>query len=238
MSYLGLDIGTSGCKSVVFDAEGATLASAYRAYPVLTPEPGHAELDSNEVMGSCLAVIKETAVAAAGKGDPVSGISISSQGEAFTPVDSNGAIIGNGMVSSDARAAGLVERVASEFGGEKLYEITGHTAYSMFTLFKLLWLKENRADIWNAAAGFHCYEDLMCLKMGLKPAISWPLAGRTMNIRHQHARLESRDTRLSGFERVSTRAPATDRRTRRRDIRGIRGGDGLAGWREGLRWRT
>lgn len=40
MSYLGLDIGTSGCKALVFDDSGRTLASAYREYPLNHPQPG------------------------------------------------------------------------------------------------------------------------------------------------------------------------------------------------------
>jgi hypothetical protein len=56
-SYLGIDIGTSGCKAVVFDERGRPLASASRGYRLhLTPDGG-AELDSDEVMDSCLAVI-------------------------------------------------------------------------------------------------------------------------------------------------------------------------------------
>ena len=178
MSYLGLDIGTSGCKAVVFEHDGTMLGSAYLSYAVSTPEPGFAELDSNEVMEKCFSVIKSAA--SDSEGSTVSGISISSQGEAFTPVGDNGEIIGNGMVSSDCRAAELVEEWTQEFGRDKLYEITGHTAYSMFTLFKLLWLKKNNPSLWEASRAFYCYEDLMHLQLGLDPAISWPLAGRTM----------------------------------------------------------
>ncbi len=46
MSYLGIDIGTTGCKAARFDADGTLLALAYREYPLLTPRPGWAELDS------------------------------------------------------------------------------------------------------------------------------------------------------------------------------------------------
>ncbi len=178
MSYMGLDVGTTGCKAVAFSEEGRLLAAAYREYELLTPQPGWAELDSELVCEQCLAVIRE-ASAACGR-DPVRSLGISSQGEAFTPVDQEGRALGNAMVSSDARAAELAAGWSAEFGRERLYEITGHTAAPLFTLFKLLWLRENRPEVWSKAARFHCFEDLLHLRLGLEPTMSWPLAGRTM----------------------------------------------------------
>jgi len=178
MSYLGLDVGTTGCKAVVFDENGKQLASAYREYPVLSPNEGWAEIDSRLVSDSCMDVIREAAAAC--PQDPVRGMGISSQGEAFTPVGPDGQMLGNGMVSSDARAASYADNWSREFGRERLYEITGHTAHPMFTLFKLLWIRDNTPDVWSRADRFLCYEDLIHLRLGLNPAMSRPLAGRTM----------------------------------------------------------
>jgi len=50
----------------------------------------------------------------------------------------------------------------------------------MFTVFKLLWLKQQRPDVFANARQFLCFEDLFQQRLGLEPAISWPLAGRTM----------------------------------------------------------
>ncbi|MGQ9456195.1 MAG: FGGY-family carbohydrate kinase [Armatimonadota bacterium] len=178
MSYIGLDVGTTGCKAVAFSRDGRQLAVSYREYPVLSLFEGWSELDSGLVCNYCLEVIRE--VASACTNDPVRGISISSQGEAFTPVDKDGNFLGSAMVSSDARAAAIAERWSQEFGRERLYEITGHTAHPMFTLFKLLWIRDNLPEVWSRTAKFFCFEDLIHTKLGVEPAISWPLAGRTM----------------------------------------------------------
>jgi xylulokinase len=178
MSYLGLDIGTSGCKALVFDDHGKELASAYSEYPLITPKEGWVELDSEEVCAKCFDVIKEVALKTSA--DPILAMGISSLGEAFTPVDKNGTILGNGMVSSDTRASGLVDEFCAAFGSEKLYLSTGHTAYPMFSLFKLIWIRKNRPELWEKTAKFLCFEDLLHLKLGLDPAIGYPLAGRTM----------------------------------------------------------
>lgn len=144
-----------------------------------------AELDSEEVMTKCFEIISEVNTLI---DDPISALSISSQGEAFTPVGSNGKILGKAMVSSDSRAADLTTSWSSAFGPEKLYHITGHTPHPLFTLFKLIWIKENQPDIWSDAAFFLCFEDLLHLKLGIPPHICWSMAGRTMLfdvIRHE-----------------------------------------------------
>ncbi len=178
MSYLGLDIGSSGCKAVIFSREGKELSSAYKEYSLISSQPGWAELDSNNVIKQCFSVIKEAALKCSD--DQVMAMGISSQGEAFTPINPDGDFSGNGMISSDCRAVEIAEKWSREFGINKLYQITGHTAHPLFTLFKLIWIRENQPDIWKQSRSFYCFEDLMHYKLGIEPAISWPLAGRTM----------------------------------------------------------
>jgi xylulokinase len=86
-AYLGLDIGTSGCKAVLFDLHGQQQTRAYRSYSLSSPAPGWAELDPTEVTDRCFDVIREAAV---GSDASIRAIGISSQGEAFTPIDAYG----------------------------------------------------------------------------------------------------------------------------------------------------
>jgi xylulokinase len=177
LSYLGLDIGTGGCKAVVFDTEGRELASSFREYPLINPYPDWAEINPDEVINKCFEVIAEVNSVIS---DPVVSMSISSQGEAFAPVGKDGKILGNAMVSSDARARDIVVNWSEKFGTKKIYSITGHTPHPLFTLFKILWIKENQPEVWRDAIYFLCFEDLFHFKIGLGPKISWPMAGRTM----------------------------------------------------------
>lgn len=177
MSYLGLDIGTGGCKAVVFNIQGKELASSFREYPVLHPYPDWAELNPDEVIEKCFEVIKEVNAKIS---DPVVSMCISSQGEAFAPVDVNGRILGNAMVSSDSRARDITSEWSKEFGIDRIYKITGHTPHPLFTLFKILWIKNNNPEIWQNTRYFLCFEDLFHYRVGLEPKISWPMAGRTM----------------------------------------------------------
>ncbi len=176
--YMGIDIGTSGCKAVAFDENGKQVAIAYREYDVITPQDGWAELDGDEVISRCFEVIAD--VARQAPTGAIRGMGISSQGEAFTAIDAEGKALGNALISSDTRAAKYAQSWPEQFGAERLYEITGHTAHSIFSLFKLLWLKDNRPEVWGKADRFLCFEDLLQYRLGLDPAMGWPLAGRTM----------------------------------------------------------
>ena len=175
---MGIDIGTSGCKAAAIDKNGKELAISYREYDVIFPKSGGAELDSVEVIRKCLEVIKECTSKAGN--NQVNALAISSQGEAFTAIGDDGRILSNAMVSSDKRALPALDKILNQIDGDKLYTITGHTAHPMFTLFKLKWFKDNKPDVWNKTAKFLCFEDLLQFFLGLDPAISWSLAGRTM----------------------------------------------------------
>lgn len=177
--YMGVDIGTSGCKAVIFDEDGRQVSIAYREYDIISKIPGWAELDTDEVMEKCFTVIRESASLI--EPGSVTGIGISSQGEAFTLIDKEGRALCNALVSSDIRANEYIAPWTAKFGEEKLYKITGHTPHPMFSLFKLLWIKENSPEIWSKAHKILCFEDLLQYRLGIeKPSMGWPLAGRTM----------------------------------------------------------
>jgi len=178
MNYMGIDVGSSGCKAVVFDRAGKELSSAYREYDVVFTDDGGAELNSDEVMAKCLEVIKEAA--SGSEAASVKGLGIASQGEAFTALGEDGKALCNAMISSDTRSASYIDTWTEKLGVEELYRITGHTAHPMHTLFKLMWLKDHHPDVWKQAGKFLCFEDLLHYRLGVDPAMAWSLAGRTM----------------------------------------------------------
>jgi len=178
MSLMSIDIGTTGCKVIAFTAEGDVVASAYREYPLKHPKPGWLELDSNEVWEKAASAIRE--VTAATKADPVKALAVCSQGEAVTPVLEDGSFLDNAILTFDSRTAGLEKRWIDKFGREDVLRITGIPPSHISTTPKLLWLKENKPDVYGKAWKFLFYEDLAYFKLGLDPAIDLSLAGRSM----------------------------------------------------------
>ena len=51
MSFLGIDIGTTGCKAVIFNKTGDILAEEYAEHFLIHPKPGWVELDPSLEIG-------------------------------------------------------------------------------------------------------------------------------------------------------------------------------------------
>ncbi|MFH0797094.1 MAG: FGGY-family carbohydrate kinase [Candidatus Omnitrophota bacterium] len=179
MSLMGVDIGQGGVKAAVFGESGKLLAIAYQEYPTLLPKSGFCELDSNKVIYSALQVIKKVS-AEVKKKDPVVAVGIASQGEAFTPVSKDGRFLGNAMTTADFRAQHLVAPWSRSFGAEKIYRITGHTPYHMYSLFKLLWLKEHQPDVWQKTWKFFFFLDLLAFVLTGETKAEYTMASRSM----------------------------------------------------------
>ena len=179
MSLMGVDVGTTGVKAVVFDDKGAQIASAYEEYPLHFPFPGASELDSNGVINASLRVISKAAKDAAPI-SPVKAIGIASQGEAFTPLAPDGRILGNAMTSSDNRVEPYVRSWSDKFGYEHLYATTGHAPYTIHSLYKMLWLKDHQPDVWRDAWKFLFFEDLIAYVLTGETKVDYSLAARSM----------------------------------------------------------
>jgi xylulokinase len=187
MSWLGVDIGTSSCKAVLFDDGGRSLAEAYRSYDLQRPEADAAEIDAEDLKQAWRQAIGE-AVAAV-PSNPPRGLSISSQGEAVMLLDGAGNPIHPVLISLDHRGRQHLDRLVEQRGAETIYQRCGHAPHAMYSWSKLAWLKSAKPAVWQHIQAVHCLEDALQQDLGVEqPAMSWSLAGRSMCFEvHQHA---------------------------------------------------
>ncbi|MBN2329452.1 MAG: hypothetical protein JXR73_20090 [Candidatus Omnitrophica bacterium] len=178
MSLLGIDVGTTGCKAVAFQEDGKMITSAYREYPLHSPQPGWAELDGNRVWEDVKACIREAA--AKTKNDPISALAVSSQGEAVSYINDQGEIIHNALVSFDNRTERYVTKWEEKFGRKKIFETTGQPLAALFTALKLQWMHEHKPEIMKQTRVLLGFEDLVMYKLGQAPATDYTLAARTL----------------------------------------------------------
>lgn len=179
MSLLGVDVGTTGCKAIVFRRDGEILGQGYEEYPLIHPRPGWAELDPNGVWEAVCRAIS-AAVGQAGSGDPVRALATSVQGEAVTPVSSSGEVLAPSPVTFDGRTVPYENWWVERLGRDRIFALTGMPLHPMYTINKIMWWQREQPEIYRRAAKFLCYGDFVLGKLGVTPTIDTSMAGRTM----------------------------------------------------------
>lgn len=175
MKIAGLDIGTTGCKCTVFTEKGEELGKSYRDYPLKRRVGGH-EIDTLALLDGVYAVISEMAA----KYPDIAGIGVTSFGETFVCVDDNGIPLLPAMLYTDPRGAKECEWLVDKLGTKHIAEITGVPAHEMYGLPKMLWIKNNKPEIFEKTKHILQMEDFVVFTLTKNAVIDYSLATRSM----------------------------------------------------------
>lgn len=153
-TYLAIDLGTTGCRSILFDQSLRQLAVAYQEYGLITPKEKWTEQDA-ELWWELTKKTAKEAIAAAGiSGKDIRGISISSQGITIVPVDEKLNPLCNALSWLDTRAEEQTAQLEADYGTSAMYLHTGKRIDPCYTLPKMLWLQQERREIFERAWKF------------------------------------------------------------------------------------
>jgi xylulokinase len=178
MSFLGIDVGTTGCKAVAFSVSGEPLATAYEEYDMVRPRPGWFELDPATVWSQVKQTIAR-AVKEASK-DPVTALAVSSMGESLVPVSKDRRILGASMLLIDRRGEEYLPLISSGLSAEKLYRINGNILGIQFSLPKLMWIRDHTPEVYQKAWKFLLWSGFVSFMLGADPVVDYSLANRTL----------------------------------------------------------
>ncbi len=144
--FIGVDIGTSGTKTVLFDGMGKVIASATVEYPLYQPQNGYAEQMPQDWDN---AVIQTLATVMAQSGvdkNEVKGIGLSGQMHGLVMLDENNAVIRPSIIWCDQRTTAECEEITQKVGAERLIAITANPALTGFTASKILWVRNHEPE--------------------------------------------------------------------------------------------
>ena len=153
MNYLlGIDLGTSGTKTVLFDETGLGIASATIEYPLYQPKNGWAEQDPedwwNAARDTTRKVIAESGVNPA----DIKGVGISGQMHGLVLLDDEGNVLRKSILWCDGRTQAECDEITETIGKDRLIEITANPALTGFTAGKILWVRKNEPEVYAKAA--------------------------------------------------------------------------------------
>ena len=152
MSYLvGVDIGTSGTKTVLFDEMGNTVASHTEEYPLYQPKIGWAEQEPDDWWYATHTGIKAVLDKSGVDSADVKGVGLSGQMHGLVLIDKEGKVLRKSIIWCDQRTTAEADELTALVGRERLVDITGNPALTGFTATKILWVKNNQPEIYEKA---------------------------------------------------------------------------------------
>ena len=166
MAYLiGVDLGTSGTKTVLFAEDGTVAASCTIEYPLYQPQNGWVEQDPldwwNAVCGTTKAVVAKAGISAS----EIKGVGLSGQMHGLVMLDKSGNILRKSIIWCDQRTAKECEEITQKVGAENLIKITANPALTGFTASKIMWVKNNEPEIYEKCAHILLPKDFIRYKL-------------------------------------------------------------------------
>lgn len=180
MFVAALDLGTTGCRTFIFDLAGAIIASDYQEWGSFYPSPAFVEQDANTWWESIKKTM-ETAITKSGvdKSEIIS-LSVTNQRETIVPIDIDGNPLHNALVWQDRRTTDQVEFIKNKIGADKIYETTGLTIDPYFSATKILWFKDKKPEIYQKTHKFLLVSDFILYKLTGQFCTDFSNASRTM----------------------------------------------------------
>ena len=184
MYFIGLDIGTTGCKAAVFDEAGACFGRCYEEFDIICRAPGWAEQSPAVMWEAVTHVLKESvaqAKAAGMRAEEVRALSTSVLGEEVMPVDGDYRPLRDAILGMDYRADEETKLLTGAVPAQRIYDITGFPPHPMGSLPTILWMRRHEPELIPRTYKYVTFTEYVMKRLGAgEGVVDHPQAGRTM----------------------------------------------------------
>jgi xylulokinase len=145
---IGIDIGTTGTKTVLFDVSGGIVAEASRETTLFSPKPGFAEADTAQWLTNVIDSIREVrSLSGIGSGD-VDAVAVSGMVPAVVPIDGRGTALRRAILQNDARAHHEIGQLAAALADVDLVSLTGSALTQQSVAPTVVWLAHHEPAVY------------------------------------------------------------------------------------------
>lgn len=161
----GFDLGTTGCRCVLFNDRLDVLGEDYQEYPLFTGDYGIVEQDAEQWWWLLVSTLSGAADNAGCRIDDITALSISSQGITVVPVNSEIKPLANAINWLDHRTDTGVESIIQSLGKDLYADITARISPEPYGLSKIMWLVRHRPELTSKTAFYLMPMDFIIAKL-------------------------------------------------------------------------
>lgn len=148
--FLGIDIGTSGTKTLAINPRGKILAEATALYPSYHPKPLWSEQDPEDWWQAVVKTIRAVVKQARLKPADVKAIGLSGQMHGSVFLDKRDRVIRKAILWNDQRTAAECAEIERLAGGRReLIQMVANPALTGFTAPKILWFRRHEPKLFE-----------------------------------------------------------------------------------------
>ncbi|WP_251459904.1 gluconokinase [Weizmannia agrestimuris] len=177
--YLGVDIGTTTTKSVLFGEKGKVISMHHAGYPLYSPSPQVAEQNPDEIFRAVIDSMKTAIVKSDIDPSEIKLVSFSSAMHSLIAVDKDGKPLTNCITWADARAAKWAKKIKDEWHGQDIYRRTGTPIHPMSPLSKITWLRHEEQELFKKTFKFIGIKEYIFYRFFGQYVIDYSLASAT-----------------------------------------------------------
>jgi len=155
MKYMiGVDIGTTSTKAVLYDEKGQFIMKHNIGYPLHTPNVEVSEENPDELFDAVLMTIKYVMRETNIDKKDLKLISFSAQMHSLIAMNASNERLTENLTWADNRAIKYAEEIKEKHDGDAIYRRTGTPIHPMSPLSKIFWMKHEQQEIYNQTAIF------------------------------------------------------------------------------------
>jgi gluconokinase len=177
--YLGIDIGTTSTKAIVFDKDMNIVSKSTIEYPIYSPKQDYKEQNPDEILNAVMDTLDDSIKKAGIGGEDLKFIAFSSMMHSLIAVDTDGNPLTMCIIWNDNRSIPYVQQFKKSGRGREIYMKTGTPTHPMSPLYKLMWIKDNEPEIYNKAHKFISIKEYIFYKFFHDYAVDYSVASAT-----------------------------------------------------------
>ncbi|MEN3185065.1 MAG: xylulokinase [Atribacterota bacterium] len=147
--FLGIDVGTTGCKVVLVNEEGALVGRGVEEYPLYTPRPNWAEQDPLSWWQGTQKAMEKAFASSGINPKAVTGVGLTGQMHGSVFLDKDGKVLRPAILWCDQRTALECQQITEIVGFERIMRINCNPVLAGFTAPKIQWVKNNEPDVYQ-----------------------------------------------------------------------------------------
>jgi gluconokinase len=152
--FLGIDLGTGSCKTVVIDDMAQVLGRGSAEYPGNSAHEKWLEQEPEGVLSGMVTSVRRALENAGDLPGNCAGLSIGGALHSVMAVDSTGAPLSGIITWADSRGFQQSKDIKQSPAADAVYQQTGCPVHGLYPLYKIRWLKEKQSQIFDQTARF------------------------------------------------------------------------------------